>query len=128
MNPRCLMMAVALVMGSTARSTGESVAIGPRAQPDWVQQPSPLCTPACFHVVASELWATPDQAINNALASAAKLARDSAAQVETRIPGTWSVSPALVNDYLVREQYLERVARSYGTMYRAHLLVDLSPV
>ena len=95
--------------------------------PDWIGREAWSEPPIRFRVVSSERWATPQEAQRDALDRAAQLARDYAAQGDSRIDDRWEPSKILVHDELVTQDYLEKIAWDYGPMYRAHLLLELSP-
>jgi hypothetical protein len=98
------------------------------ARPSWVESGNEALLPAHTEVVTSELWATRDEAKQDALAKAAIRTREFAAQVAPRIKTAWQVPAWLLEDHMLTDRiYVEEVDWTYGPMYRAHLLINLSP-
>jgi len=98
------------------------------AVPAWVVLARESKLPLHCEAIESELWATPDEArrdvLERAVDRAARFAAESAPRL--RLPPdrpTW-----LVEDHMLREPiFFEEIDWTYGPMYRAHLLLDLSP-
>jgi hypothetical protein len=64
----------------------------------------------------------------NALEEAADRAAKFAAESEPKLRGRWPVPVWFVRDHLLREPiFVEEVDWTYGPMYKAHILLDLSP-
>ncbi len=97
-------------------------------RPEWVELSKHSNLPLHCETIQSELWATRDEARSDAFNQAVARAQDFAADVAPRIKNTWQVPAWLVHDHLLREPiYVEEVDWTYGPMYRAHLLLELSP-
>jgi hypothetical protein len=96
--------------------------------PAWIEQARQSTLPLYCDAVKSELWATRDEAKIDVFERAAVRARDFAAEVAPPIKRSWETPTWMVQDYLLREPvFIEEVEWTYGPMYRAHLLLDLSP-
>jgi hypothetical protein len=119
MNGLCLMLALLMSADDPAAAADK--------RPEWATRESWSEPPVRYRVVASELWATPEEALDDALDRAAPIVRDFAAQADRRIKAAWQVPPRVLHDRIVTEEFLEKVDWTYGPMYRAHLLLELSP-
>lgn len=100
------------------------------ARPAWVERGDWSEPPVVYRVVTSERWATREEARRDALERAGDVAREFAAQVDSRLGASWQVPLWLVQDRLIREEFTEEVDWSYSSlapMYQSHLLVELSP-
>lgn len=100
---------------------------GSTVAPDWLDAVESRDGDVVTRVVEGELYATPEAAHEDALAKAAEVARDFLAPVLGDKVRGWQVPMAYVNDTMIKDAYLQPVRRDYGTMYRAHLLMNLSP-
>jgi hypothetical protein len=95
--------------------------------PAWVGTTGTRAGNVVTEVVEGELYATPDDANNDALEKASRLARAYLAQsLGDKVHG-WEVPAAYVNDATIAARFVEPVQRDYGTMYRTHLLMELTP-
>jgi hypothetical protein len=97
------------------------------ARPAWLDRVYWTEPPARFRVIRSELWATPEQAIKDALGQAAPIAQELLALADARFGAASDVPVQAIHDHLVREAHIEKVAWTYGPMYRSYLLLELSP-
>ncbi len=125
-----LYLALAVMLSQPAETLaheGASDQAARDSRPDWVERQSWSEPPVRFRVVTGELWATPEEAIEDALDRAVPIVQGLADESDARQPRAWRVPPRLVSDHLVRKEYLEKVDWTYGPMYRAHLLLELSP-
>ena len=123
MNGFCFSLAVVLAHAGVILVPGADA-----GRPAWLDTANPAKLPAHAKVVQSELWASREEAELDALDRAALVARNFAAEVAPRIRSSWEVPTWMVEDHLLRERvYVEEVDWTYGPMYRAHALLDLSP-
>lgn len=97
------------------------------ARPEWTQRHGWSQSPIRYRVVSSERWATREEALKDAVARAVPVAQEFAAEANPRITPSWQVPPRVIYDRLVRDEHVETVDWTYGSMYRAHLLLELSP-
>jgi hypothetical protein len=119
-------VAIMLSSAHAATTSGQSV-----ERPDWVERENWAKPPVRYRVVSSELWAKPEEALADALQQATNVARDFVIRTESGIGSDWGASSRLVQDRLVREEFVEKVDWSYGPelgpVYRAYMLLELSP-
>jgi hypothetical protein len=124
MNALILALAMAAGLTDPPDSTGTRA----DATPAWKRQIDADGLPRHTNLVQSELWATRDEAANDAMDRAATAAREFVGQVDSRAIAAWDIPAWLVHDHLLREPpYVEEVDWTYGPMYRAHVLLDFSP-
>jgi hypothetical protein len=97
------------------------------AVPEWVRRDSWSEPPIRFRTVSSDLWATREEASHDGLARATRIARDFAAEANPRLRTGAPIESDVVHDHFVRDEFVEKVDWDYGPMYRAHLLLVLSP-
>ena len=124
MNAFFLALAVMLAQADTTPEPGA----GGVARPQWIALAKESGLPLHWEAIESELWATPEEARTDVLVRAAGRAQAFAAEVAPRIRTNWIVPGWLVEGHLLREPvYVEEVDWTYGPMYRAHVLLELSP-
>lgn len=98
------------------------------AAPSWVVLARESKLPLHTDAIQSELWATRDEARQDALDKASDRAVRFAAESAPRLRQAPSIPGWFVEDHMLREPiYVEEVEWTYGPMYRAHLLLDLTP-
>ena len=119
-----ILIMTALVTGVQAPAADDATV----ARPEWLELAKQNKLPLHADVVASELWATRDEARDDVLEKASVRALEFAADSVPKLRNKWQVPTWLVRDRLLREPiFVEEVDWTYGTMYRAHALLDLSP-
>ncbi len=100
-----------------------------RARPEWVGRAAWKEANTDYFVVTSGWWATTGEALTDAAEKAKELIRQD-------VFGDTGYSPhildkvldtRLVRDAFVADLWLEQDVREYGTMYRAHFLLQISP-
>jgi hypothetical protein len=97
-------------------------------RPPWIELASASKLPLHAEAVQSQLWATRDEARADALDQAANRVLDFAAESNPRIRDAWTVPTWFVQDHMLREPvFIEEIDWTYGPMYRAHALLELSP-
>jgi len=119
-----LCMILAIVLTGSEPPSDETQA----TRPAWVELAKNSQLPLHCEGIESELWATRDEARTDAMRRAAARVREFAAEVSPRVQSSWEVPTWLVQDHLLKEPiYIEESAWKYGPMFRAHVLLDLSP-
>jgi hypothetical protein len=124
------MTAICCIIGSVLigqASPAHTAEAGAGERPAWVERGEWMDPPVRYRVATSELWATPERARDDALEQARDVARQFAAESEAAPRSDWRVPLRVVEDELLQNEYIEKVDRTFGTMYRAHLLLALSP-
>lgn len=107
---------------SSAKSTGLSA-----SRPDWADRVFWSNPPLRFRVVRGELYATPERALQACVDQAVPIAQELLAILDEQFRAPVSAAPTLIHQHLVKEEFVERVAKEYGPMYRAYLLLEVSP-
>jgi len=98
------------------------------SRPEWIELAKDGRLTVHSAAIQSGLWATRDEARSDALEQASYRALDFAAEAVPRLKSRWQVPTWLVADHMLREPvFIEEVDWTYGPMYRAHVLLDLSP-
>jgi len=119
------------VRSDDAASESWQPAIGTEP-PEWTKRGAWLEPPVEYHVVAGELWTSPQEAIADSLQRAADEAAKFLQQQGVVLPRGWKVPLSTVRTQLVQECYVHEREWVFGPadatkMYRAYLLVRFSP-